>query len=320
MAHAAYRVAVPGSLMLMGEHAVLSGSHALVAAVDRKLYATLTPRTDKKIILQTAGVESYEAELGALQPHPFYRYALKAIDNFATQLSSGFAIEFESELGEIGLGSSAAVTVATLALLLRLLDIGFAREKLLDLGRRIILALHGVGSGADLAASIYGGVLAYQLTPDLGSAQVHRIADELPLTVIYSGSKVPTPTVIELVKNWGKKHPEELAAAFATIDRLTCEARAAISMQNWLNLGKLMNQHAEIQEQLGLATPRLRALLALLRARPEFYGAKISGAGLGDCVIALGVSEQPLRELAQFSAPKATQLELAVSREGIQYV
>ncbi len=43
----------PGTLMLMGEHAVLNGCHCLVAATDQRLHVYLKPRKDNIIRIQS---------------------------------------------------------------------------------------------------------------------------------------------------------------------------------------------------------------------------------------------------------------------------
>ena len=44
----------PGKLMIMGEHAVLHGKKALVAAVDQRLHVYLEARDDQTLEIQSA--------------------------------------------------------------------------------------------------------------------------------------------------------------------------------------------------------------------------------------------------------------------------
>ena len=53
-------------------------------------------------------------------------------------------------------------------------------------------------------------------------------------------------------------------------------------------LGEIMNIHQGLQDALGVNNAILSELIFSLRSHPHIYGAKISGAGLGDCVIGLG--------------------------------
>ena len=49
-----FEASAPGSLMLMGEYAVLKGAAALCAAIDKRIYVKLTPRNDQKIMIHSA--------------------------------------------------------------------------------------------------------------------------------------------------------------------------------------------------------------------------------------------------------------------------
>merc|ERR1711865_1201575 len=72
----------------------------------------------------------------------------------------------------LGLGSSAAVTVATLGLLHELTNqeatapLLKSKVRLHTAALKLTRQLQGRGSGADLAASLHGGLLGYQLPPE----------------------------------------------------------------------------------------------------------------------------------------------------------
>ena len=53
-----------------------------------------------------------------------------------------------------------------------------------------------------------------------------------------------------------------------------------------------MNEHHHLQRELGVSTPLIEELIAHLCRDTEIYGAKISGSGMGDCVIAVGESSK----------------------------
>jgi len=150
----------PGKLILTGEYAVLDGAPALVIAVDRRVTARREPGTVSSPFLlavarelaQRYGADSKGA-LAALEI---------AVDSTAFYAGSDCT-------QKLGLGSSAAVTVAAAALALT------AHHGTLE-GHRdevlaIALAAHanaqgakGVrGSGADVAAAVYGGAIAFTM-------------------------------------------------------------------------------------------------------------------------------------------------------------
>ena len=98
-----------------------------------------------------------------MAPNESFRFVLGAIRACREGLKQGFELEIRSEMShQMGLGSSAAVTVATLAALAGAQGQVPAPECLLECGTKIIRKVQGgVGSGADVAASTYGGCLRF---------------------------------------------------------------------------------------------------------------------------------------------------------------
>lgn len=283
------QASAPGSLMLLGEHAVLHGHPALVCAIHRRMHVRLEVRTDDEITLRSAlGQMQFNRRRMPPAEGPF-RFVLRALQTRADRLAHGFDLTIESEMSPtLGLGSSAAVTVATLAVLHRLAADGTDPGVMLAAARRIIRDVQGCGSGADAAASVYGGVVRY-VAGDPPSAA--RVADDLPLVVRYAGYKTPTPEVIRRVDDARKREPERFARLFATLGALTDEAVGALARPDLPALGAMFNRAQDCMEQLGVSDETLAALIAALRACPGVHGAKISGSGLGDCVIGLGATE-----------------------------
>lgn len=304
MALELYKVSVPGSLMLMGEHAVLQGKQALVCAVNQRLEMQLTPSATKQVVISDTRLGTLTQNLSALQVQDPFKFVLKAILEFKQQIPSGFTLNISSEFSSvIGFGSSAAVTVATIAVLGKWLNIPLSQGRVFELARKVILELQGAGSGADVAASVYGGVLAYEIyktndcTGPTGAAtgRTRSLVQSLfpTLTAIYCGYKVPTPEVIMILKKSYQEQPERFDIIFQAMHDCVLQATVAIQQADWLLLGSLFSQHHKLQAELGTSDNVLDKLAQLLENHPQIHGAKISGAGLGDCVIGLGsVSEQ----------------------------
>jgi phosphomevalonate kinase len=133
------RARAPGKLLLAGAWAVLDGAPALVCAVDRYAVADTSRTAEPSRELRAA--------LGDA-PAP-------AVD--VSALHDGDA--------KLGLGSSAAALVAALGALAAEAGADLAspavREELLHRARAAHAAAQAGGSGVDVAASVYGGVLRY---------------------------------------------------------------------------------------------------------------------------------------------------------------
>jgi mevalonate kinase len=278
------KASAPGSLMLLGEHAVLHGKPALVCAVDKRLSVTLTPRDDKQLQI-TSALGHYSSSLNDLVITKPFQFVLAAVKYFQDQLQYGCDITIESEFSDqLGLGSSAAVTVATLSAFSNWLDIRLTDLELIRLGRDIVRSIQGLGSGADIAASVLGGVVSYQSDP----VMAEKIAVNLPLHAIYAGYKTPTVEVIQHVREQFVNQPDLFKQICHEIGECSVDGLSSVKNENVVDLGRIMNAQQTLMESLGVCTPLLNDMIKNLCQQPGIHGAKISGSGLGDCVIALG--------------------------------
>ena len=271
--------------MLMGEHAVLRGQPAIVCAISKRMKIELTPREDQAVLLHSA-LGEHETTLDELAPSDSFRFVLGAIRTCRADLKQGFELDIKSEMShQMGLGSSAAVTVATLAALAGAQGKEPAPGYLLEAGVRVIRKVQGgVGSGADVAASTYGGCLRFYAE----SQEVVKLPKAPQLTVLYSGSKMPTPEVIAVVEENRKRQPETFAQLDALIGAVVQRAFEAAARGDWAAMGQLMNVNQGLMDALGVNDAKLAELVFALREDPNVHGSKISGSGLGDCVVGLG--------------------------------
>lgn len=265
-----------GKLMLLGEHAVVYGYPCLVSAVNKYLTVTVDFADNKEERIVTPGISDQS----------FIKETVKIFRNRFNK-KEPFTIETKSEIGGYGLGSSAAAVVATMKALIQLYKIKINEKSLFDLCYKVILNIQGIGSGYDVASAIYGGTIYY--------AQKGKIIEPLdvcgiPLVIAYSGVKADTVAQINLVKEKMKNYKEGVTKIFENIAKLVDEAKKVIIAKDWVRLGTLMNYNQDYLEDLGISTEKLNSMILAAR-KSGAYGAKLSGAGGGDCMIAL-VSEE----------------------------
>ena len=272
--------------MLLGEHAVLHGKQAIVVAINHYIEISLSPRTDRKVQIFSAEFGAHLLTLDKFRITKAYEYVLTAIQSYLKKITCGFTLKIRSDFSaNLGFGSSAAVTVAMVGILELWLE-----GKTPDLMRlyqqavKVVRLVQGVGSGADVAASVFGGVIAYKMWP----LKIQRLNFNLPLVAIYSGHKTSTATVITAVKKQQEQFPAIFSGLYMAIDRCSNNAIIAIKKNALIRLGEIMNMHQGLQDAMGVNNAVLTELILALRAQPNIYGAKISGAGMGDCVIGLG--------------------------------
>ena len=284
MGIASITASAPGSLMLLGEHAVLHGHRALVCAINRRITVDLSPTQDQMVHI-VSNLGNYQTPLDKLLDHPSFRFVLQAIKQHRKQLPSGFELQIESEFSaDIGFGSSAAVTVATHAALMRWVD-GKApeHEALFFQCLETVHAVQGRGSGADLAASVYGGCVGYSTAPDFQPLEV-----TVPLTAVYCGYKTPTPEVIAKVEQLRAVDPDKYERIYSEMDTRVNEAVSSLWKPDFPAFGNILNRNQQLMDEMGVNTPELQEIVTALQADPAIFGAKISGSGLGDCAVGIG--------------------------------
>ena len=284
------KISAPGKLMLFGEHAVVHGNPCIVTAVNHRMSAELSKRRDQKIILLApdVGIDIYEIDIAELgKGHPKgVRFAITAVKNFFEKygLQSGLDIKTKSEFSsEFGFGSSSAVTVCVLKGLSELFGIKVSNRELFDLAYKTVLEIQGVGSGFDVAAAIWGGTLWF-IT---GGKEIEPLkTGPIPLVVGYTGVKADTATLIRMVEERMKKEPEIINDIFDKMSELVRAALADIEAGEWSAVGSKMDSAQGLLAKLGVSSKELDRLIAAARSAGAL-GAKLSGAGGGDCMIAL---------------------------------
>jgi mevalonate kinase len=279
------KASAPGSLMLLGEYAVLYGRPGVVCAVDKRISVILTPRVDHKIEIFTKTLGSYVTDLSHLSIEQPFHFVLAVIKHYQPKLKQGFSLEIHSEFSDkMGLGSSAAVTVAMLAALISWLEIKISPLDFVRLGRDIVRSVQGMASGADIAASVYGGIVHYVAHP----IAAEKLSVTYPLSVLYAGFKTPTSEAIKQVQQYFSAYPSLFRHLCNSIGQCALEGVELIRKQDWASLGEIMNLQQCLMDSLGVSSLLLDEMVDDLRQQQGVLGAKISGSGLGDCVIGLG--------------------------------
>lgn len=267
-------VSAPGKLMLLGEHAVVYGQPCLVTAVDRRLSVGVEISGDKSIQINSPGASDTRFVEAAVSEF----FKTTKLDNPGLHITT--KSEFETSLG---FGSSAAVTGATVKALSLVMQKSLTDGEIFDIAYKAVYLVQGLGSGFDVAASVWGGTL-YFVTG--GKAVEPLAADNMPLIVGYSGVKADTTTMVKMVAEKKKKFPEKVDRIFQAIGKLVNQAKEAMVTGDWGRVGKLMDFNQEYLRDLGVSTQKLEDMISAARAAGA-WGAKLSGAGGGDCMIAL---------------------------------
>ncbi|MDO8583338.1 MAG: mevalonate kinase [bacterium] len=289
-------VSAPGKLMLLGEHAVVYNHPCLVTAVDQRMRATVETLDVLEFQLEAEDVKviGYKKPLSELgvgdipKGAQFVEIALKNI-NEQYPIKTGIKITTTSEFSsQFGFGSSSASTVCTVKAVSEILGLKLSNKEIFDISYKTVLDIQGKGSGFDVAAAVFGGTL-YFVT---GGKVIEPLSlKSLPLIIGYSGVKADTVTLVNKVKESFANRQDRLTEIYNGIEVLVNDAKDALIKMDWKKFGELMNENQKYLVELGVSIEKLDSMIkGALDAGA--YGAKLSGAGGGDCMIVIADEEK----------------------------
>ncbi|PIQ42745.1 MAG: hypothetical protein COV52_06355 [Gammaproteobacteria bacterium CG11_big_fil_rev_8_21_14_0_20_46_22] len=285
----------PSTTMLFGEHAVLTGGKALVAALNARVTVCLEPIESERIEIVSSLGRHVQALADSALTAPF-EFVLAAVQAFKP--AKGLRLTIESEVSStLGLGSSAAVTVATVACLYQWLHGQENISEQFKLAYHAVLSVQGLGSGADIYAATFGGVQSYCI----GQTTANPVNWPWRFYLCYCGYKTPTKVVLAMVERRRLNDAESVSRSIACINQATELALLAAKHHSLDELSEACKLHQAAMKDLGLSTPELEQLITS-------PAAKISGSGLGDCVITFVGSDTVIPE---------DMIKLSVSNQGV---
>ena len=277
----------PGKLILFGEHASSRGKPAIVFAVNSRLTVILKKHNypNKNILLSSREFNVQKAEY----PSGRLNIVSKIISTFfeETKLNpEQFQIIIKSRI-KPGFGSSAAVIASVLGALNSYYETNFSNKELLRLGIKANYEIKGYGSGLDIAASIYGGLIKYQVDME----PKHLPFEKLDLIVGNTGKKAPSGPIVKSVKELEVANPKATQEIFNAVEQITNDAEEAIKQNDLQKIGQLMNENQELLRKLKVSSDVIEEMIqSALDAGA--IGGKISGAGIGDNILVLAPSDK----------------------------
>jgi phosphomevalonate kinase len=312
----------PGKAVLSGEYAVLHDAPAICMAVNHRATVRITRQGRAWHTVSAPGYSSVEgrfvadgAETEWLQGEDEYKLVDLAWRKLSPGVNGGLAIEldtrafFDALSGvKLGLGSSAAMTVALTAAMRRSNDV-------LGEASRIHQAFQaGAGSGVDIATSVRGGLLEYRMQ---GTRTVQLAwPTGLDYRLVWTG--VPASTAGKLVEFQGRS-PKR------TLDALV---DSAVSMvEAWQSASGVLAElpaYVETLRQfsddydLGIFDAGHDKLVAEAQTAGLVY--KPCGAGGGDIGILLGAHSEQLDEfLVGQPESRCRKLESRLETQGVAW-
>mgnify|MGYP000895831769 FL=1 len=273
--------------ILLGEHSVVYGHPAVAMPLhDLQMRATATPTTGPSM-LHSLG---YSGPMGSSRPgFACIVRAFEAAREFSGRMDQSFEVTTRSDFPhERGLGSSAAAAGAVIRAVLDACGRAASTDELFALTQMAEQVAHGRPSGLDAAATCSPCPIRFQG----GRMQplTQRIQDAR-LVIADSGVHGSTREAVGGLRERYEEDPDGVGPLIAALGRLTQVGIAALDDGDAQALGSAMNRAHEVLAQLELSLPVLDRLTAAARDAGAL-GAKLTGGGLGGCVIALADGEE----------------------------
>jgi phosphomevalonate kinase len=328
----------PGKLVLLGEYAVLEGAPALVLAVNRRARVTLTPADATwEIVSPTLALRAClrirRAAVEWLGTPPAELAWIATLFEqvpFAHELapcrveldSAPFHFELAAKRVKLGLGSSAALTVALLGALHAHANLPPpALDKAIDAHRAI---QHGHGSGIDIAASLHGGLSCFRLDANRAPhCDALQFPDGMHWRCVFSGKPASTAAMLSAIAAWRTCAPDEYARHLHELATMAARGADAVGRHDAATFLSSLLDYAQLLARFGeaggadVASHAHREIGALAAECDVVY--KSCGAGGGDVGIAFSKDVARLRAFTERVARAGFPVvELQTDEQGLQ--
>ncbi len=273
----------PGKIYLFGEHAVVYGYSAVCCAIDIRTRVQ-AERCDTVIIESVLGRTGIDHEV-----HPYVSRVIERIQQSSGIPGVRVCVDSALPLGS-GLGSSAAVTVATAHALDHLFGLGLTLEEIAALGHEIEKDVQGNASPTDTYVSTMGGVV---MIPE------RRKLPALDRVIVIgnTGRFSSTRELVGAVARLKDDFPHIIDPILMNIGRMSAMADEYLATKDYHTIGKLMDINHGLLDAIGVGCAELSSLVYASRAAGAI-AAKTTGAGGGGCMVALA-DEANAQQVAQ---------------------
>lgn len=281
----------PAKVILFGEHFIVYGGKAILCAIDKRITAE-SELVDSNTIQISSDLGSITIPKDEPTNNVDLKFrsvvfiAQKILKQFNSK--SGLKISIKSEIpAGVGLGSSSACCVAVTSSISGLF-MNYSKEDILNLALEGEKTVFERASGADTACCTFGGIMEYtkQGTKNL------NIDPKFQLVIANSKIIHSTSKVVARVKQFKENKSDEFTVLCQNELSLIEDVLDALKRNNIKVIGEKMLVNQSHLQKIGVSNQILDSMIQSIK--DISYGAKLTGAGDGGCIIVL-VDESNLK-------------------------
>ncbi len=308
------KVSAPGKIHLIGEHAVVYGEPAILAAVGKRLfveaekhdavkYVDLRWETDSKEWAVEDVLESTDRVLElwshGTQTKDFsplfnhikadryagYRKAVVGIVMKKLGIKGGVKLAINCEFPtSAGLGSSSALSVAVVTAISELYEKQLSLSQINELSYDLEKIIHGTPSGGDNTASCYGGLIWFQKSsPQNVMMPLKEEISSMPEGFVLVNTREEKSSTGELIQKVRLLEESYRAPRIKEISKLVYEMKVALKSKKYDLMKDIINRDQQLLKELEVSTDEIDSIAEAVR---KIGGAaKLCGAGGGGIML-----------------------------------
>lgn len=274
-----------GKVILLGEHAVVYGRHAIAGPVPLAIRARVEDAQEGvTLMIPRWGIEQ-RLHRDVASSGSFQQSLVMILDTLGIADRPLHIEAFPCVPRAMGLGGSAALAVAVIRALDHHCKLNLSEAAICQLAFECDTIAHGRASGIDTTVATYGRPLLYR-RGDPPEIRPLVLREPLPLVIGMTGKESLTARMVARVHDAWKRNRALYERIFDEIDALTMHALAALEAHDLPQLGELMNICQGQLNALQVSSAQIEELVQLARDHGA-VGAKLTGGGGGGSMIAL---------------------------------
>jgi len=270
-----------GKIILFNEHFVLYGIPAIACAINTGITAKIQRNPFLNLINKINPINNapqiIKQQIESIK---------KIFQAMPIPLDSNLEITLEGNLiPASGIGSSAASCISITRAISNHYNLKLTQHQINSIGLEGEKIFHGNPSGIDNTVATYGKPIWFIKNKTL-SIETINLKNPIRIVIGYSGITASTKDAVKKVKETIEKNLNFYTSTFSTANKIAYDAKTALGNFDLIRIGKLMNQNHTLLQELGVSCPQIDHLVEIAKNHGAL-GAKITGGGLGGCMIAL---------------------------------